>query len=85
MLTLLMALAASGATVPTQSSVEQKKDPLVCTKEPIGSEVGTRMRSKRVCMKKSDRDFIEQEQRATVREINNDGNDRLRFIPRAPR
>jgi hypothetical protein len=60
-------------------------DPIICTRDPIGSEVGTHLRSKEVCLRKSDRDYVESEQRAKVRQINNNGNDRMRYIPPAAR
>jgi hypothetical protein len=84
MLNIVLALVF-GTDVSAQSSPETAKDPIICTRDPVGSEVGTHMRSKKVCMRKSDRDFIEKEQQATVREINNDGNDRLRAVTDKPR
>ena len=84
MLILLAALAAMSGPAPTAQTAKED-DPIICTRDPIGSEVGTHLRSKEVCLRKSDRDFVESEQRATVRQINNNGNDRMRYIPPPPR
>jgi hypothetical protein len=78
-------LVVSGAGAASQGPADASKNPVICTQDPIGSEVGTHLRSKKVCMTKSDRDFIEEEQRAKVMHINNNGNDRLRDIPPPPR
>jgi hypothetical protein len=83
MLVLLTALAA-GTQAPATQPAPNDNDPIICTRENVGSEVGTHMRPKKVCMHKSDRDFIESQAKATLRSINNNGNDRLRAIP-APR
>ena len=74
---LLAALAAMSD--PALAATED--DPIICTRDPIGSEVGTHLRSKEVCLRKSDRDFVEREQRAKILQINNNGNDRMRTIP----
>ena len=80
MLVLLFALA--GAAQSSQVQPSQKDDPIVCTRVKVGDEVGTHLvTKKKVCMHKSDRDFIEKQQAATVKDIINDGNDRMRFIP----
>ena len=84
MLILLAALATMSDPAPAARTAKED-DPIICTKDPIGSEVGTHLRSKEVCMRKSDRDFVETEQRAKVRQINNNGNDRMRYIPPPPR
>ena len=82
MLIVLGALAVAAAQPTANPPISNTQDdPIICTKSPVGSEVGTHMRSKKVCMKKSDRDFIEHETRSTLRSINNNGNDRIRFIP----
>ena len=79
MLVLLSALAAA-AQVPG-ASAPAADDPIICTRDNVGSEVGTHMRPKKVCMKKSEREFIEQQAKRTMNSINNNGNDRERYIP----
>jgi hypothetical protein len=80
MLVLLTALAAA-AQVPAATTPAKDNDPIICTRDNVGSEVGTHMRPKKVCMKKSDRDFIEQQAKRTINSINGNGNDRERYIP----
>jgi len=81
---LLAALAAM--TDPVAAAQPAKEDdPIICTQDPVGSEVGTHLRSKKVCLRKSNRDFIESQQRAKIQQINNNGNDRMRTIPPPPR
>jgi hypothetical protein len=77
---LLASLALVSDPVAT-TQAPTVDDPIICTRDPVGSEVGTHLRSKKVCMKKSDRDYIEAEQRAKIQQINNNGNDRMRYIP----
>ena len=79
MLVLLTALAAAAQTPAAQPGA--KDDPIICTRDSVGAEVGTHMRPKKVCMHKSDRDFIENQARATVRSINNRGDGRLQDVP----
>ena len=82
---LLAALAAmSDPATAAQPSVAES-DPIICTRDPVGSEVGTHLRSKKVCLRKSNRELMESQQRAKVQQINNNGNDRSRFIPPPPR
>lgn len=78
MLALLTALVAASGTPPGPVTNAADDDPIICTKENVGSEVGTHMRPKKVCMKKSERDFIERSQRQTVQDLVNDGNDRMK-------
>ena len=91
MIIILAALAiaadppAPAAQSPATATTSTKDDdPIICTRNPVGSEVGTHMRSRKTCMRRSDREFIEQNTRNTIGTINNDGNDRMRYIP-APR
>ena len=79
MLVLLSALAAA-AQVPAATSPANADDPIICTRENVGSEVGTHMRPKKICMKKSEREFIEQQAKRTLQSINNNGNDRQAHI-----
>jgi len=84
-LMLLAALAAMSDPAAAAQTPTTDPDPIICTREPIGSEVGTHLRSKKVCLRKSNREFIESQQRAKVQQINNNGNDRSRYIPPPPR
>jgi hypothetical protein len=80
MIILLTALAAT-AQAPAAQPAPKDNDPIICTRDAAGSEVGTHMRPKKVCMRRSDRDFIENQARSTVRGINNNGNERLQYVP----
>ena len=83
MLFLVTALAAVAQAPAAQPPTV---DPLICTKVNVGDEVGTHMRTKRkVCMRKSDRAYIEQQEKQAVQKLINDGDDRMRSIPLAPR
>jgi hypothetical protein len=57
MLILLAALATAADTPPPAQGVKDA-DPIVC-KRPHTSDVGTHMRPKPVCMKKSDWEYTE--------------------------
>ncbi len=57
MLTLL-AVLASMATVPEASPPPKDADPIVCKRDQT-SDVGTHMRPKPVCMKRSEWDYVE--------------------------
>jgi hypothetical protein len=82
---LLMLTGVQALTSSPPAGTPTDDDPIICTTDPIGSEVGTHMRSKKICMRKSDRDFAEHHNRREVISINNNGNDRQRFIPAPPR
>jgi hypothetical protein len=67
MFLLLLALQAAGpATVPAAD------DPVVCVREQ--SDVGTHMRPKKTCMKKSEWDYIERNTKQKLQQINDRGN-----------
>ena len=84
MLFLVTALAAS-AQAPA-ALPPAKDDPIICTRVNVGDEVGTHMLTKKkVCMHQSERDFIDQHEKQSVQQLINDGNDRMRFIPRDAR
>ena len=84
MFVLLSALAAAAQATPAQPAVPEN-DPIICTKQNIGSEVGTRLQSKKkVCMRKSDRDFIDRQEKDSISHLINDGDGRMRFIPGPP-
>jgi len=80
MFVLLIAMAAAAETPETQPT-QNADDPIICTRENAGSEVGTHMRPKKVCMKKSDREFLEKQAQRTVQNINNRGDNRQSFVP----
>lgn len=77
MLVLVTALVAAASQVPTAQSAQQD-DPIVCTKVNVGDEVGTRLRSKKkVCMHKSDRAYIDQQEKQAIQHLVNDGDARM--------
>lgn len=77
MLALLTGLAAAASQVPAQPA-QTNDDPIVCTKVNVGDEVGTRLRAKKkVCMHKSDRAYIDQQEKQAVQHLVNDGDARM--------
>ena len=72
MLILLTALIAT-APVAVAASEPTKDDPIVC-KGRSESVVGTRIKPKKTCMKKSDWDYIERHTREELQQINQRGN-----------
>jgi hypothetical protein len=83
MLVLLSALAAA-AQAPATAPVEKTDDPIICTRQNTGDEVGTRLQRKKICMKKSERDIIQRNTDQTLQQYLNNGNDRSRYIPPPP-
>jgi len=83
MLVLVTALAASTAQ-PAMAQPAAADDPIICTKVNVGDEVGTRLRAKKkVCMHKSDRDYVDQQNKQAVLQIINDGDARM-LAPSGP-
>jgi hypothetical protein len=81
MFAFMFALAAA-AQAPAAQPAQKSDDPIICTKQNVGDEVGTHMRTtKKVCMRKSDREFIDKQKKEAVQQLINDGDDRGRFIP----
>ena len=74
---LLMLLAAAATAQPAPPATDQDKDPVVCQRQNVGLEVGTHMRPKKVCMKKSEWDLVEKN---TQRELKS-FSDRSAFDP----
>ena len=72
MLILLSALIAT-TPVAVAASEPTKDDPIVC-KGRSESIVGTRIKPKKTCMKKSDWDYIERHTREELQQINQRGN-----------
>jgi hypothetical protein len=62
------------AVVADPNVVPKDADPVVCTRQSVGSEVGTHMRPKKVCMKKSEWQLIEAHTKETLQSINGRGN-----------
>ena len=72
MLILLGALIAT-APAATAAAEPAKDDPIVC-KGRSESVVGTRIKPKKTCMKKSDWEYIEKNTRSELQQINQRGN-----------
>jgi hypothetical protein len=69
MLSLIIALAAAAqGTAAPQAPVA---DPVVCQRQQ--SEVGTHMRPKKVCMRKSEWDYVERHTRDKLQSLNEKG------------
>ena len=83
MLVLLNALAAAtqAPAVPPPAT----DDPIICTRQNIGDEVGTRLQRKKVCMRKSDRDYINQKEKQAMQHMINDGYSRMAAPSGPPR
>lgn len=77
MLVLAIALAAAASQAPTAQTAQTDDDPIVCTRQNIGDEVGTRLQRKKVCMRKSDRDYVKQQEKQAVQQLVNDGDARM--------
>lgn len=77
MLVLAIALAAAASQAPTAQAAQTDDDPIVCTRQNIGDEVGTRLQRKKVCMRKSDRDYVKQQEKQAVQQLVNDGDARM--------
>ena len=84
MLSVLIAFAASAGTATTAPAPQD--DPIICTKVNVGDEVGTRLRTKKkVCMHKSDRDFIAKQEKDAIRQLINNGDARMATPSEQPR
>jgi hypothetical protein len=79
MLAFLIALVSAEPGLAT----EIQPEPVICARPAIGSEVGTHMRPKKRCMRKSDLDFVERYTRDTLQTINGRGNNPA-VIPSGP-
>jgi xanthine dehydrogenase iron-sulfur cluster and FAD-binding subunit A len=75
MLVLVTALAAAAQAPAVQPS--SADDPIICTRQNVGDEVGTRLQRKKICMRKSDRDCIKQQEKQAVQQLVNDGDARM--------
>jgi hypothetical protein len=64
MLALLLALSANATAAPATPADD---DPIICTRDYVGSEVGTHMHAKKTCMKKSERDLVEKNTQRELR------------------
>ena len=69
---LLLVLAA--AAVEPSAAPTKNSDPVVCVRQSVGAEVGTHMRPKKVCMKKSEWQLVERHTMETLQSINGRGN-----------
>ena len=81
MLILLTALMASSP--PAAAVAAAKDDPVVC-KGRSESVVGTRIKPKKTCMKKSDWDYVEKRTQQELQQINQRGNNPGKAEGRAP-
>ena len=71
---VFLGLIAAAAQAPAATPQAAKDaDPIVCTSRG-DSEVGTHMKPKKVCMRKSDWDYVEQNTRNQLQSINQRGN-----------
>jgi hypothetical protein len=70
----MMFVAMLALTAVEPNVVAAEKDPVVCARQTVGSEVGTHMRPKKVCMKKSEWELVEAHTKETLQSINGRGN-----------
>ena len=83
MLFFIAALFAAADQAPA-AQPPADDDPIICTKVNVGDEVGTHMRAKKkVCMRKSDRAYIDQQEKQAVLHLINDGDARM-LAPSGP-
>jgi hypothetical protein len=73
MLVFLGVLAAAAQAPTATPPSAQDNDPIVCTRRGV-TEVGTHMRPKKICMRKSDWDYVEKQTRTQLQSINQRGN-----------
>ena len=69
MLTALTMLLAAGQAQAGEVVVSKESDPIVCEKK-TDHMVGTRIKAKRVCMRKSEWDDIERNTQRALRAVN---------------
>jgi hypothetical protein len=72
MLTII-ALVAAAQTAPTAVAAAPENDPIVCRGR-SESVVGTRIKPKKTCMKKSDWEYVEKRTQEELQQINQRGN-----------
>jgi hypothetical protein len=72
MLTII-ALMAAAQTAPATAAAAPENDPVICRGR-SESVVGTRIKPKKTCMKKSDWDYIERRTQEELQQINQRGN-----------
>jgi hypothetical protein len=68
MLTLITALMLT--QVAAQQQPPKEADPLVCTRARGNHTVGTRLRTKRVCLRKSEWDYVDQNSQRELKQLN---------------
>lgn len=71
---MFVALLAMAAATQAPPVAKTDSDPVVCTRQNVGSEVGTHMRPKKVCLKKSEWEVVERHTKETLQSINDRGN-----------
>jgi hypothetical protein len=71
---VFLGLVAAAAANPAQPAANPETDRIVCVRQNVGSEVGTHIRPKKVCMKQSDWDIVESHTKETLQTINQRGN-----------
>jgi hypothetical protein len=69
MVSLIIALAVAAQGTPAQPVADE--DPVVCQRQQ--SEVGTHMRPKKVCMRKSEWEYVAQHTRDKLQSLNQKG------------
>ena len=74
-MSVLLSLGALllGATGAEATTTAKEDDPIICTGRE-NSVVGTRMRPKKICMRKSDWDYQRKHSRRELEDINQRGN-----------
>jgi hypothetical protein len=82
---ILLAVLALAPDTPSAAQPAKDDDPIICTRQNVGDEVGTRLQRPKICMRKSDRAYIDQQNKQTIQKYTNDGDGRMRFIPQSGR
>jgi hypothetical protein len=74
MFMILSALAAMSGSPQATTDKAVESDPVLCTRSRAVSVVGTHVRPKKVCMRKSDQEFEEKNAQRELQQINTRGN-----------
>jgi len=73
MLAFIVALSSAAAAPPEATPPPAEPDPIICSRK-WRSEVGTHLQPKKVCLRKSDWDLMEDHTKETLQSINDRGN-----------
>ena len=70
MLTLLAALMLSQAGAQSQAQPAKEADPVICLRPRSSHRLGTRVRTKKTCLRKSDWDLVDDNSQRELKQLN---------------